>query len=165
MADNSATTLFPDDAKNAARTGILPFQAINAMLREHEIWSKTEILADQVQPASIDLRLGPIAYRVRASFLPGPDSTVLDKMQELDAYPIDISGGAVLEKGCVYVVPLLAALHLKSGVIAFANPKSSTGRLDILTRLIGDHSLSFDRLEKGYQGPLYVEIAARTFRV
>ena len=168
MADTTApssTSLFPDDAKNAARTGILPFQSINAMLREHEIWSKAEILADQVQPASIDLRLGPVAYRVRASFLPGPNSTVLDKIQELDAYPVDISNGAVLEKGCVYVVPLLEALHLKSGVTAFANPKSSTGRLDILTRLIGDHSPSFDRLDKGYQGPLYVEIAPRTFSV
>jgi dCTP deaminase len=165
MAESSGTSLFPDDAKNAARTGILPFQSINAMLREHEIWSKAEILADQVQPASIDLRLGPVAYRIRASFLPGPESTVLDKIQALDAYPIDISNGAVLEKGCVYVVPLLEALHLKSGVIAFANPKSSTGRLDILTRLIGDKSTSFDRLDKGYQGPLYVEIAPRTFSV
>ena len=165
MVESSGTSLFPEDAKNAARTGILPFQSINAMLREHEIWSKAEILADQIQPASIDLRLGPIAYRIRASFLPGPESTVLDKIQQLDAYPIDISNGAVLEKGCVYVVPLLEALNLKSGVIAFSNPKSSTGRLDILTRLIGDNSPSFDRLEKGYSGPLYVEIAPRTFSV
>ena len=165
MVESSGTSLFPDDAKNAARTGILPFQSINAMLREHEIWSKAEILADQVQPASIDLRLGPVAYRIRASFLPGPDSTVLDKIQALDAYPIDISNGAVLEKGCVYVVPLLEALNLKSGVTAFANPKSSTGRLDILTRLIGDRSHNFDRLDKGYSGPLYVEIAPRTFSV
>lgn len=160
-----AESLFPDDVKSGARTGILPFQSINNMLREHEIWSKSEILADQVQPASIDLRLGPTAWRVRASFLPGPDSTVLDKMQQLDAYPVDISAGAVLERGCVYVVPLLESLNLKSGVIAFANPKSSTGRLDILTRLIGDRSSNFDRLERGYQGPLYVEIAPRTFSV
>ena len=83
MAESTGTSLFPDDAKNAARTGILPFQSINAMLREHEIWSKAEILADQIQPASIDLRLGPIAYRIRASFLPGPESTVLDKIQQL----------------------------------------------------------------------------------
>ena len=165
MAESTGTSLFPDDARNAARTGILPFQSINAMLREHEIWSKAEILADQVQPASIDLRLGPVAYRIRASFLPGPSSTVLDKIQALDAYPIDISNGAVLEKGCVYVAPLLEALNLKSGVTAFANPKSSTGRLDILTRLIGDHSHNFDRLDKGYSGPLYVEIAPRTFSV
>jgi dCTP deaminase len=165
MVDNSANSLFPDDARNGVRTGILPFQSINTMLREHEIWSKAEILADQVQPASIDLRLGHVAYRVRASFLPGPDSTVVNKMQALDAYEIDISNGAVLEKGCVYVVPLLEALTLKSGVTAFANPKSSTGRLDILTRLIGDHSHNFDRLDKGYSGPLYVEIAPRTFSV
>ena len=165
MADTPATNLFPDDAKHAARTGILPFQSINAMLREHEIWGKNEILADQVQPASIDLRLGPTAWRVRASFLPGPGNTVADKIKQLDAYPIDISNGAVLEKGCVYVVPLLESLHLKSGVTAFANPKSSTGRLDVLTRLIADGCSSFDRLDKGYQGPLYVEIAPRTFSV
>jgi len=165
MADSSTSNLFPDDPRNAARTGILPFQAINNMVREHELWAKSEILPDQIQPASIDLRLGPVAYRVRASFLPGPDSTVLDKMQQLDAYPIDLTAGAVLEKGCVYVVPLLEALNLKTGVIAFSNPKSSTGRLDILTRLIGDRSSGFDRLEKGYQGPLYVEIAPRTFSV
>jgi dCTP deaminase len=165
MADDTAKSLFPEDAKNIARTGILPFQAINHMLREHEIWSTSEIAPDQVQPASIDLRLGPVAWRVRASFLPGPDSTVLDKMQQLDAYPIDISDGAVLEKGCVYVVPLLEQLSLKSGVIAFANPKSSTGRLDILTRLIGDRSSNFDRLDRNYQGPLFVEIAPRTFSV
>jgi dCTP deaminase len=163
--ESPAKSLFPEDAKNATRTGILPFQAINNMLREHEIWAKTEILADQIQPASIDLRLGPTAWRVRASFLPGPDNTVLDKMQQLDAYPIDISHGAVLERGCVYVVPLLESLNLKSGVIAFANPKSSTGRLDILTRLIGDGATSFDRLDRGYQGPLYVEVAPRTFSV
>jgi dCTP deaminase len=165
MADTPATHLFPDDAKTASRTGVLPFQAINNMVREQEIYSQAEITADQIQPASIDLRLGPIAYRVRASFLPGPGNTVLDKIQQLDAYPIDISNGAVLEKGCVYVVPLLEALHLKSGVIAFANPKSSTGRLDVLTRLIADGCSSFDRLDKGYQGPLYAEIAPRTFSV
>ena len=165
MTDTPASQLFTDDAKAPSRTGVLPFQAINNMVREQEVYAKTEITADQIQPASLDLRLGPIAYRVRASFLPGPGHTVLDKVQQLDAYPIDISDGAVLEKGCVYVVPLLESLHLKSGVTAFANPKSSTGRLDVLTRLIADGCSSFDRLDKGYQGPLYVEIAPRTFSV
>ncbi len=165
MTDTPARQLFTDDAKAPSRTGVLPFQAINNMVREQEVYAKTEITADQIQPASLDLRLGPIAYRVRASFLPGPGHTVLDKVQQLDAYPIDISDGAVLEKGCVYVVPLLESLHLKSGVTAFANPKSSTGRLDVLTRLIADGCSSFDRLDKGYQGPLYVEIAPRTFSV
>src|SRR5580693_5603793 len=104
MADTTATSLPPDDTRHAAHTGILPFQAINAMLREQEIVSTVEIAPDQVQPASIDLRLGPVAYRVPASFLPGPDYTVFDKMQQLDAYPLYISYGAALEKGCVYVV-------------------------------------------------------------
>src|SRR5215469_14163258 len=125
------------------RTGVLPFQALHAMRRAREIWANPEIEADQVQPASIDLRLGTVAYRVRASFLPGPNATVMEKVSQLDGYPIDISAGAVLEKGCVYVVPLLESLNLKSGATAFANPKSSTGRLDILTRLIADRSPGF----------------------
>ena len=146
-------------------TGILPFQAINNMWREQEILAPAGILPGQIQPASIDLRLGPIAYRVRASFLPGPDATVLEKIQQLDGYAIDLQAGAVLEKGCVYVVPLLESLALNESVAGFANPKSSTGRLDILTRLIADRSAAFDRVPRGYQGPLYVEIAPRTFSV
>jgi dCTP deaminase len=148
-----------------ARTGILPFQALNAMLRAHEITASREILADQVQPASVDLRLGTVAYRVRASFLPGPQATVMEKIRQLDGYEIDISAGAVLEKGCVYVVPLMERLSLPNAVTGFANPKSSTGRLDILTRLITDRSSAFDQIERGYDGPLYVEIAPRTFSV
>jgi dCTP deaminase len=146
-------------------TGILPFQAINNMWREHEIVAPVGILPGQIQPASIDLRLGPVAYRVRASFLPGPDATVLEKIQQLDGYAIDLQAGAVLEKGCVYVVPLLESLALNDSVAGFANPKSSTGRLDILTRLIADRSAAFDRVPRGYHGPLYVEIAPRTFSV
>lgn len=149
----------------AARTGILPYQALNAMLRAREIFAMREFASDQVQPASIDLRLGSVAYRVRASFLPGPQSTVIEKIQQLDGYAIDISAGAVLEKGCVYVVPLMEQLKLPNGITGFANPKSSTGRLDILTRLITDRSTAFDQIERGYEGPLYVEIAPRTFSV
>jgi dCTP deaminase len=149
----------------AYRTGILPYQALKAMLRAHEITASREILAEQVQPASIDLRLGPVAYRVRASFLPGPNATVMEKIQQLDGYEIDIAAGAVLEKGCVYVVPLMERLRLPNAVTGFANPKSSTGRLDILTRLITDRSSAFDQIERGYDGPLYVEIAPRTFSV
>ena len=135
------------------------------MWREQEILAPAGILPGQIQPASIDLRLGPVAYRVRASFLPGPDATVLEKIQQLDGYAIDLQAGAVLEKGCVYVVPLLESLALNESVAGFANPKSSTGRLDILTRLIADRSAAFDRVPRGYQGPLYVEIAPRTFSV
>ena len=165
MSDSASSTLFPDASKGGSRQGVLPFQQINAMIREQEIWSTQEIRADQVQPASLDLRLGTTAYRVRASFLPGPNATVMEKIAQLDAYPIDITAGAVLEKGCVYVIPLLESLKFKSGVTGFANPKSSTGRLDILTRLITDNSSAFDKIERGYCGPLYVEVAPRTFSV
>jgi dCTP deaminase len=170
-----AKTLFPhqDAAADPSpapspRTGILPYQQIRAMLREHEIVSLAdEIRPDQVQPASLDLRLGRVAYRVRASFLPGRQGTVMDRIEQLDGYAIDISAGAVLEKGCVYVVPLMEQLDLTSasGLTGFANPKSSTGRLDILTRLMCDRSEAFDQVERGYRGPLYIEIAPRTFSI
>jgi dCTP deaminase len=172
---SEAATLFPASEPTSEggtapspRTGILPYQAIRAMLREREIVSlASEIGPEQVQPASLDLRLGAVAYRVRASFLPGRDATVLQRIEQLDGYAIDLSDGAVLEKGCVYVVPLMEhlALSSSSGVTAFANPKSSTGRLDILTRLMTDRSEAFDQVERGYQGPLYIEIAPRTFSI
>jgi dCTP deaminase len=155
----------PAIAASPRATGILPYQAIHAMRRGGEILAEADILAEQIQPASMDLRLGPIAYRVRASFLPGPDATVLEKIQQLDGYAIDLTGSAVLEKGCVYVVPLIESLALTDAIAGFANPKSSTGRLDILTRLITDRSAAFDRVERGYHGPLYAEIAPRTFSV
>ncbi|MDQ7249502.1 2'-deoxycytidine 5'-triphosphate deaminase [Dongia sedimenti] len=147
------------------RTGVLPYQSLQTMIREKEIWATEEINPAQLQPASMDLRLGPVAYRVRASFLPGPDSTVLDRVKELDGYAIDLTQGAVLEKGCVYVVPLLEHLELKSGITAVTNPKSSTGRLDILTRMIADRSQVFDEVEPGYSGPLFAEITPKTFSI
>jgi dCTP deaminase len=135
------------------------------MRRTGEIAGDPAILEDQVQPASIDLRLGPVAWRVRASFLPGPGATVMDKVEQLDGYAIDISQGAVLERGCVYVVPLCERLRLPDGLGGFANPKSSTGRLDVLTRLITDRGTAFDQIQRGYEGPLYIEIAPRTFSI
>jgi len=135
------------------------------MVRDREILALQKIESDQIQPASLDLRLGNVAYRVRASFLPGVGSTVEKKIAQLDAYSINLDAGAVLERGCVYVIPLAEALDLKNGLTAFANPKSSTGRLDILTRLITDQGTSFDLVERGYSGPLYVEVAPRTFSV
>jgi dCTP deaminase len=167
-----ATALTEAPARQAAYTGILPSQAIREMVNSGEIAS-AEILEriepDQIQPASIDLRLGRYAYPVDTSFLPGPGIRVLDKMRQLDAdierFKIDLSGGAVLEKGRVYVVPLLESIRLRSEVAAFANPKSSTGRLDILTRLIADQATHFDQVENGYEGQLYIEIAPRSFSV
>ena len=119
----------------------------------------------QIQPASIDLRLGSVAYRVRASFLPGKDKRVADRLEDIAIHEIDLRAGAVLETGCVYVVPLLERLELSHRVSGVANPKSSTGRLDVFTRLIADHAQSFDRVEEGYQGPLYAEISPRTFPI
>jgi dCTP deaminase len=168
-AASTGTGLFPEAARGLRATGILPFQQLRHMIREGEISAgangTTEILPDQLQPASLDLRLSREAYRVRASFLPGPTATVMEKIAELDGYRQDIAGGAVLEKGCVYVIPLEERLHLTSGVSGFANPKSSTGRLDVLARLITDKGTAFDKIERGYQGPLYLEVAPRTFSV
>lgn len=151
-------------------TGIFPSQKIIEMMRSGEI---TTVLMpfdhDQVQPASIDLRLGDFAYPIDTSFLPGKDVKVLDKLKELDDqfsdFKIDLSNGAVLEKGRVYVIPLLEAISLRSEVAAFANPKSSTGRLDILTRLIADGATSFDQVSEGYKGELYIEVAPRSFSI
>src|SRR5262249_260146 len=129
----------------------------------------SDILPDQVQPASIDLRLGDYAYPIDASFLPGSGAKVLEKMAELDpdfrSFGMDLGRGAVLEKGRVYVVPLLESIRLRSEVAAFANPKSSTGRLDILTRLIADEATLFDQVGEGYEGQLYLEIAPCSFSV
>jgi len=168
MADTApAPSLVAEDAPGVARTGILPFQLIRAMVREGDIPADQDILPEQIQPASLDLRLGHFAYRVRASFLPGPDASVMSRVRQLDGYPIDLTtaAGAVLERGCVYVIPLLESLSLKGGLAGFANPKSSTGRLDVLTRLISDRSAAFDEVERDYAGPLYVEVAPRTFSI
>jgi len=158
-------SLLPASSPADARTGVLPAQQIQALIRAKDIQAIEDIAADQVQPASLDLRLGKTAYRVRASFLPGPNGNVMDKLRQLDAYEIDLSQGAVLEKGCVYVIPLQESLDLKADITATANPKSSTGRLDIFTRLITDKASAFDRIERGYKGPLYLEVAPQTFSV
>ena len=151
-------------------TGILPSQKIREMLGKREIKAMQKpIDHDQVQPASIDLRLGDWAYPVDTSFLPGKGLRVLDKMKQLDEryddFKIDLGKGAVLEKGRIYVIPLLESIALRSEVAAFANPKSSTGRLDILTRLIADEATVFDQVEEGYKGELYLEVAPRSFSV
>jgi dCTP deaminase len=147
-------------------TGILPAQEIEQLLGEGgEILASEAVLPDQIQPASLDLRLGSTAYRVRASFLPGPDATVADKLARFAMHEMDITHGGVLERGCVYIVPLIEQLALRRRTTAFGNPKSSTGRLDVFTRLITDHGVEFDRVREGYRGPLYAEISPRTFSV
>ena len=147
-------------------TGILPAQWLEHAVRvTKEIFSlDDQIQNDQFQPASLDLRLGPKAYRVRASFLPGK-STVREKLEQLTMHEMDISQGGVLERGCVYIVPLLEQLALRRRTSARGNPKSSTGRLDIFTRLITDRGTEFDTVREQYKGPLYAEVSPRTFSI
>ncbi|MGD0191178.1 MAG: 2'-deoxycytidine 5'-triphosphate deaminase [Rhizomicrobium sp.] len=163
-------TLFGDaaDAESYGRhsTGILPSHVLKRLIRSHREILATEDVDDaQIQPASLDLRLGPVAWRVRASFLPGPKATVREKLSAVVMHEIDLTQGAVLETHCVYVVPLLESLALSARVSGIANPKSSTGRLDVFTRLITDFAQGFDRVEPGYHGPLYAEISPRTFPI
>ena len=147
-------------------TGILPSHVLKRLIRaRREILATEEITEKQIQPASVDLRLGPIAYRVRASFLPGRENRVADKLADLAIHEIDLKAGAVLETGCVYLVPLMERLELSFRVSGVANPKSSTGRLDVFTRLITDYAQSFDRVGENYHGPLYAEISPRTFPI
>ncbi|SEO43731.1 dCTP deaminase [Salinihabitans flavidus] len=146
-------------------TGVLPSQTIETMLQSGDIRADPPALPEQIQPASLDLRLGSVAYRVRASFLAGDGRRVADRLEEFEMHRIDLSEGAVLEKGCVYVVPLMESLTLPEDVSAVANAKSSTGRLDLLTRAITDGGTEFDRIPTGYDGPLYAEICPRSFSV
>ncbi|RDE08208.1 2'-deoxycytidine 5'-triphosphate deaminase [Pelagibacterium lacus] len=145
--------------------GIFSARLIHALTDGGHIASERPYDGDQVQPASLDLRLGQTAFRVRSSFLPGPRKTVADRIDRLKLHEIDLTKGAVLERGCVYIVPLLERLALPAEVSASANPKSSTGRLDIFTRVIADGARSFDTVPAGYEGALYLEISPRTFPV
>jgi dCTP deaminase len=165
-------TPFEAPNRSSVYTGILPSQKIREMVASREIAPVgilSDIMDDQIQPASIDLRLGDFAYPVDASFLPGKGKRVLEKMKEIDsdfqAFRVDLRKGAVLERGRLYVIPLLESIRLRSDVAAFANPKSSTGRLDILTRLIADEATLFEQVEEGYEGQLYLEVAPRSFSV
>jgi dCTP deaminase len=164
---NPELGLFPElVAEDAATrtTGILPSQGIRDLIASGRVTAIPGILEEHIQPASLDLRLGDIAHRVQASFLPGP-RTVESKIKELRMTRVDLTKAAVFEKGCVYIVPLLEELNLPESISAIANPKSTTGRLDIFTRLITDRGVAFEHVPPGYTGRLYAEIASRTFTV
>ena len=152
------------EAKLAA-DGILPVQELSACFEKGFISSETELAKGQIQPASLDLRLGKRAWRIQASFLPGISQTVQDKIEKFSMYALDLSDGAVLETGCVYIVELQERLALPPSLSGMANPKSSTGRLDVFTRLITDEAIEFEAVAAGYNGPLYAEISPRTFSV
>ena len=145
--------------------GVLPIQALRRLIAQGALRAVPDILGDQLQPASLDLRLGTVAYRVRASFLAGAGRSVIDRLAEFEMHRVDLTQGAVLEKGCVYVIPLMERLALPPGLSAVANAKSSTGRLDLLTRTITDGGAEFDRIPDGYDGPLYAEVCPRSFSV
>ena len=155
----------------ARKHGILPDTSLKTLIRDHAIDAAPAITESQIQPASVDLRLGTKAYRLISSFLPERSETgarlnVLDLYQsELVMYDMDLTQGAILEKGHVYLVPLLEYIALPPHVRGRANPKSSTGRLDIFTRLITDLNAGFDEIPPGYQGPLYLEIVPRSFTI
>ena len=163
MSSNLASPTIPHPFADEP-AGVIPAQGIHRMLVDGAITTAAPLAPDQVQPASLDLRLGGEAWRVRASFLPGA-GTVAERLADFAMHRIDLGGGAVLEKGCVYVVPLVEGLALPDGVSAVANAKSSTGRLDLFTRLIIDRGAEFDHIDAGYAGPLYAEISPRSFSV
>lgn len=145
--------------------GVLPDHTLRGLIASGAISAQPAVADAQIQPASLDLRLGTVAYRVRASFLAGGGRPVAERIAEFEMHRVDLTHGAVLEKGCVYVVPLMERLALPAGISAIANAKSSTGRLDLLTRTITDGGTEFDRIPEGYAGPLYAEICPRSFSV
>jgi dCTP deaminase len=162
-------TLFPELERDlqslSFTTGILPSQRIRELIAHERITTAVPVEDDQIQPSSLDLRLGPVGYRMQASFLPGPKATVESRIKDLAMSKIDLTRPTVFEKGCVYLVPLMEQLNLTSEWSAKANPKSTTGRLDIFTRLICDGGTEFERVPEGYKGTLYAEVVPRTFTI
>ena len=164
-------SLFPElrrglaEATESRDRGVYPSQRIQEFIASGRIACRVPPEPKQIQPASLDLRLGATAYRVRASFLPGKNSSVDEKIRDLGMTEIDLRPGAVFEKRCVYIVPLMEEWFLPEEVSGKANPKSTTGRLDLFTRLITDYGTEFERVPQGYRGRLYAEVVPRTFSV
>ena len=162
-----AAPLFPEIYDHEGGNGILPWQEIKRLVQVGRVSASPEVSDSQLQPASLDLRLGQEAYRVEASFLRGRSATLLTKVQELLVDKIDLSQPTppLLEPRVVYIIPLLERLKLPDDIRGKANPKSTTGRLDIFTRLITECGDEFDRVPKGYSGELYIEVSSRTFPI
>ncbi len=150
---------------SAADAGVLPCQMIEALVGEGGIAADPPIAADQIQPASLDLRLARRAWRVRASFLPRTGRSIADRIADVAMHELDLSAGAVLERGCVYIAEIAETLRLPPDICGRANPKSSTGRLDVFVRLLTDGQSAFDDVAAGYAGPLWLEIAPQTFSI
>jgi dCTP deaminase len=164
----STLSLFPElerDLRTIYTTGLVPYQEIKAMIDAGYLRAAEPIRESQLQPASIDLRLGPVAYEVRASFLPTGSSRVISKIDELKVRTLDLTSPSRLDRGSVYLIPLLEELSLPANVLGKSNPKSTIGRLDVFTRLMTDYGSEFERVPKGYSGALYLEVAPRTFSI
>ena len=146
------------------RSGYLPCQFLQMACEEKMIYSNTPLLPKQLQPASLDLRLGENAYRIQCSFLP-ENEMVEDKLKDVKLYEFDIREGSILEKGIVYLIPLQEGLNLPPSLYGWTNPKSSTGRIDMFTRVIVDKGHRFDEIPRGYKGKMYMEIIPRSFPV
>jgi dCTP deaminase len=164
--------LIPDAKRDPLKTGILPSQEIQELIQNRKILALTAVEPSQIQPASIDLRLGNVAYRVQASFLPSSASTIEAKIQELKLAEYDLTRPTLLERDAVFIIPVVEQLSLPFDISGAANPKSTTGRLDIFTRLVTEggrefegHDLQFEQVPKGYKGKLYVEVVSRTFPI
>ena len=146
--------------------GVLPAQLLRrAVTHEWIRSSRYRMGMETIQPASIDLRLGETAWALRCSFLPDSDSTVEEKREGIAFDRIDLRDGAVLERDRPYLIPLIEELRLPAGVRAKANPKSSTGRLDVFTRVITDRNHRFDEIVAGYEGRMYLEVVPRSFAI
>ena len=161
-------SLFPEIYDQDGENGILPWQEIKRLVESGRVSGSPDVSESQIQPASLDLRLGPVAYRVHASFLRGRSATLLTRVHELLHSTIDLTQPTppLLERGKVYIIPLLEKLNLrKTNLQGVANPKSTTGRLDIFTRLITERGDEFDQIPKGYCGELFVEVSSRTFPI
>jgi dCTP deaminase len=146
------------------RSGYLPIQMLELAYHQGIIHAESSLLESQFQPGSLDLRLGEKAYRVQCSFLP-ETGTVESKLKDLTMYPVDLRDGGILERGAIYLIPLMEELELPSYLYGRTNPKSSIGRLDMFTRVITDYGHRFDEIVPGYKGKLYLEVIARSFPV
>lgn len=167
MKNGNSPALFPEMVSKGGGDGILPCQEIKQMVAIGQVSAFPEVPDSQIQPASIDLRLGPMAYRVPASFLRGRSATFMTRVEEFVEEEINLTqpNPALLDPGKVYIIPLVERLNLPNDIHGVANPKSTTGRLDIFTRLITEHGDQFDRVPKGYKGMLFVEVSPLTFSI
>jgi dCTP deaminase len=153
------------ETKTPQADGILPSQDLRRLMENGVITATEPIDEEQIQPASLDLRLGTKGYRIRTSFLPGQHRNVAERIETFATHPIDLTQDTILEKNCVYIVELQERVRLPADIEGTANPKSSIGRLDVFTRLIADNAAEFDRVPAGYDGPLYAEIAPLAFSI